>query len=47
MDIASISVGDNPPHEINVIIEILQRRADPSEAADLIRAGIDRAKRAA
>jgi len=24
MDIASIPVGDNPPHEINVIIEIPQ-----------------------
>ena len=24
MDIASIPVGDNPPHEVNVVIEIPQ-----------------------
>ena len=44
MDIASIPVGDNPPHEINVIIEIPQGGAPVT--ADRIRAGIERAKSA-
>ena len=54
MDLSHIPVGANPPHEVNVIIEIPQGgvpvkyevdkvSGQPAEAIDLIRGGIARA----
>ena len=47
MDLSRIPIGDNPPHEVNVVIEIPQGGSPVKyEATDLIRAAIERARAA-